>query len=108
MFIVFEKPTQKKAISDNETMAININAYDSITISRITNTWYLSLETEYNSNEDTEGTLYYKSVILKESKSYTECLELFENLIQSISSGKKVFKIPINRKNVRNAKKQRK
>ena len=101
MFIVFESPNSKKPVSNNETLAVNINAYDSITISRITNTWYLDLEAEHRSNEDEDGTSYHKSVTLMQSKSHTDCLELFKNLIESLNSGKRVFKIPANRKNVK-------
>ena len=84
MFLVFEGTPK----GNDKLMAININSYDLISITKGSDKrWTLRLELKEENREHIGEPLIT-------SKNYNECEKMFKDLIESIAAGKKVFKIP--------------
>ena len=85
MLIILEKPIES---DDFDTIAININVFDSFIIAYYRNEFELAVRKTTGSEENRTKFVYYRLHILP---SKEECLELFKAIIKALD--KKVFDV---------------
>lgn len=90
MLIILPKPAK---ITEYHTLAINLENYDEISISKNneTNLFTLSIIRQFDAHNSNHSAFFY---MLGTFKTANDCLELFQNIVNALNDGQKTFEIP--------------
>ena len=90
MLLILPKPAE---ISGYHTLAVNLENYDEISISKNneTNLFTLAIIRQFDAHGSNQSTFFY---VLGAFKSVENCLELFQRIIDALNAGKKTFELP--------------
>ena len=90
MLIILPKPAK---ITEYHTLAINLENYDEISISKNneTNLFTLSIIRQFDAHNSNHSAFFF---MLGTFESADDCLELFQNIVDALNDGQKTFKIP--------------
>ena len=87
MLVILPEPSKT---TEFETLAVNIDAHESLIIRRVDNVFQLATQKHYDGLFTQYSAVFF---VLANLDSYNACKDLFQAIIKSIESGDKVFHI---------------
>ena len=85
MLVILKEPINAGGF---DFLAYNIEAFDSIITYEVDNLFYLAVNKHFDGHFSSQSNI---NCVIKACKSYQECLDFFQELIDAIHSGQQVF-----------------
>ena len=90
MLLLFPKPEQVTAY---HTLAVNLESYDEIFISKNneTNLFSLAIVRQFDAHGSNQSTFFY---ILGTFESVDDCIGLFQKIVDALNAGERTLELP--------------